>query len=330
MQEFDPKLDQAARIAWMYHVEGAKQDEIARQVGLSRQGVQRALALARGEGLIKIRLDHPVAECMELAQALRARFGIEYCEVAAAMPGGEPLRPIAVTAAAMLESYLGHKDRLTIGIGTGRAMRAMVDELSRIACPQHRLVSRVGVISPDGATNPFDALTWLADKTGARSYQLPAPIMADSRDDREHVEAQRLYSLVAALAAEADVSFIGIGTMDEQAPMRLEGSITLDDVRRLRGRGAVGELTSWILDRDGNIVDDEVNDRVTAVPIVRHPGRPVIGVAGGPAKLDAIAAALRGQWLSGLVTDEHVARALLRRESKDRDSEDRETMRGEG
>lgn len=329
MQELDPKLDQAARIAWMYHVEGAKQDEIAREVGLSRQGVQRALALARGEGLIKIRLDHPVAACMELARALRTRFSLEYCDVAAAMPSGDALRPIAVTAAAKLESYLNRKEPLTLGIGTGRTMRAMIDEISRIACPQHRLVSRVGVISPDGATNPFDAMTWLADKTGARSYQLPAPIMADSPDDREHVEAQRLYRLVAALARRADVSFIGIGTMDEQAPLRLEGCITRDDIIRLRGAGAVGELTGWILDRDGNLIADEVNERVTSVPVKRSPERLLIGVAGGLAKLEAIDAALRGRWLSGLVTDEIVARSLLERSGHDPRGE-RETMRGEG
>ncbi len=311
MRDFDPKLDQAARIAWMYHVEGVTQDQIARQLGLSRQAVQRALALARAEGLVKVRLDHPIAACMGLAGALRERYGLAYCDVAAVMPGSISLRPLAVTAAARLESYLNDSRPLTIGVATGRTLRAMVDETSRINCPQHRLVARVGVMSPVGATNPFEAMTRLADKTGARSYQLPAPIMADSAEDREHIEGQRLYGLIAELARDADVSFIGIGAVDDQAPLRLEGCITQDETRSLRALGAVGEITGWILRRDGGLLESAINERVTSVPLTREHRRPLIGVAGGLPKLEAIRAVVAGGWLSGLATDEEVARALL-------------------
>ncbi|WP_308411083.1 sugar-binding domain-containing protein, partial [Burkholderia pseudomallei] len=41
------------------------------------------------------------------------------------------------------------------------------------------------------------------------------------------------------------------------------------------------------------------------------PSRPTIGFAGGPRKRAAVLAALRGRWLSGLVTDETCARAAL-------------------
>ena len=39
----------------------------------------------------------------------------------------------------------------------------------------------------------------------------------------------------------------------------------------------------------------------------------VIGVAGGPMKVDAILAALRGKYLDVLITDEDTAQALLER-----------------
>ncbi|CAN0516059.1 unnamed protein product, partial [Ectocarpus sp. 12 AP-2014] len=53
MDKFEVKLDQAARAAWMSYVGGMTQDEIACQLGVSRPGVQRLLALARQEGLVK-------------------------------------------------------------------------------------------------------------------------------------------------------------------------------------------------------------------------------------------------------------------------------------
>ena len=69
--------DEAARAGWLYYVGGNTQDQIATKLGVSRQSAQRLVSLAVSEGLIKVRLDHPIANCMELgrapALALRAR-----------------------------------------------------------------------------------------------------------------------------------------------------------------------------------------------------------------------------------------------------------------
>ena len=74
MDKFEVKLDQAARAAWMSYVGGMTQDEIATQLGVSRPGVQRLLALARQEGLVKVHIDHPISTCMALGSTLRERF----------------------------------------------------------------------------------------------------------------------------------------------------------------------------------------------------------------------------------------------------------------
>lgn len=78
MDKFEVKLDQAARAAWMSYVGGMTQDEIANQLGVSRPGVQRLLALARQEGLVKVHIDHPISTCMTLGSVLRDRHGIHY------------------------------------------------------------------------------------------------------------------------------------------------------------------------------------------------------------------------------------------------------------
>lgn len=81
MDKFEVKIDQAARAAWMSYVGGMTQDDIATQLGVSRPGVQRLLALARQEGLVKVHIDHPISTCMALGSALRERFGLAYCDV---------------------------------------------------------------------------------------------------------------------------------------------------------------------------------------------------------------------------------------------------------
>ena len=57
------RRDDAARVAWLYFVAGRTQEEIAVLLDLSRQAVQRLVALAVSEKLIKFRLDHPIASC---------------------------------------------------------------------------------------------------------------------------------------------------------------------------------------------------------------------------------------------------------------------------
>lgn len=55
------KLDEAARAGWMYYVGGKTQDEIAKTLKTSRQSAQRLVALSMSEGLVKVRLEHPIA-----------------------------------------------------------------------------------------------------------------------------------------------------------------------------------------------------------------------------------------------------------------------------
>src|ERR1700690_3439222 len=80
------RLDEAARAGWLYYVAGNTQDEIARKLGISRQTAQRLVSLAIAERLIKGRLAHPIARCMELSSALKQRYDLHYCEVSPSDP----------------------------------------------------------------------------------------------------------------------------------------------------------------------------------------------------------------------------------------------------
>src|SRR5580704_13041294 len=80
------RLDEAARVGWLYYVAGNTQDEIARKLGISRQSAQRLVSLAMSERLIKVRLDHPIARCLELGAALKRRFDLRFCEISPSDP----------------------------------------------------------------------------------------------------------------------------------------------------------------------------------------------------------------------------------------------------
>jgi len=74
----EPSLhDDAARAGWLYYVGGMTQDQIAAELGISRQRAQRLVSRAMAEGLIQVRLNHRIGACLELEASLRDRFGLD-------------------------------------------------------------------------------------------------------------------------------------------------------------------------------------------------------------------------------------------------------------
>ena len=180
------RLDDAARAGWLYYVAGNTQDEIAKKLGVSRQSAQRLVSLAISERLIKVRLDHPIARCMELASLLRQRYDLRYCEVAPSDPASNSSTlGIAQIAAAEMERWLRRTDPVIIGIGTGRTMRAVADQLPQMECPQHRLVGLVGTTKSDGSASFYDVIMRVSDTVRAPLYPMAVPVFARSATERD-------------------------------------------------------------------------------------------------------------------------------------------------
>ncbi|MGZ3218080.1 sugar-binding transcriptional regulator [Paracoccus sp. T5] len=306
------RLDDAARAGWLYYVAGNTQDEIARKMGVSRQTAQRLVAMALSERLVKVRLDHPIGRCMDLAAALRDRFDLITCEVAPSDPEApDLLTGIAIAAAAELERVLKSPDRRIVSLGTGRNLRATVEQLPRMACPQHVVVSRLGNMMEDGSATPYNATIRLAERIGAPHFPYPLPVLARDAQELAAMQQQQAAQNTIRLCAQADLSLVGIGQMDMTAPLHVDGFLGRTEMEELARAGAVGEITSWVYDARGQIIDCAFNRRVASAPLPPAGERPVMAVASGQAKLPAIRAALTGRLINGLITSEATAERLL-------------------
>ena len=302
------KLEQAAKAAWLSHVAGKTQDEIAAVMGVSRQTAQRLVAQAMAEGIVKIRIDHPFAHCMDLAEALRRRWRLAFCEVA---PSDAPEAGVALMLADTIEQWLRRPEPMTMAIGTGRTLRSAIAQLPHIDCPQHRIVSLTGNIAPDGSTAYYNVLFTLSDLVTARSFPMPLPVIAPTVLERQAVNGQPSIQRLMRMSSDAAVAFLGIGTVGAGAPLMLDGFLSQPDLDALVAAGAVGEITGWAYDADGRLIAGLSNDRVASAPIPPRAGTLVIGAAHGLDKLPAIRGALRGGLVSGLITDALTAEALL-------------------
>ncbi|MEM7567239.1 MAG: sugar-binding domain-containing protein, partial [Pseudomonadota bacterium] len=126
-----PRLDDAARAAWLYYVARNTQDEVAAKLSLSRQAVQRLVARAVDEGLVRVRIDHPIADCLALGQQLMETFGLERATVVPSDPEAKSgAVGLAEEGAAEVERWLARPEPLVIGMGTGRTLKAVVDHIA--------------------------------------------------------------------------------------------------------------------------------------------------------------------------------------------------------
>ena len=306
------RLDDAARAGWLYYVAGNTQDEIAHKLNVSRPTAQRLVALALAERLISFRLEHPIAACMELAAALAERYQLDYCEVAPSDPGSDsPVLGVAERGAAFLEQKLKTPEPLVVALGTGRTLRTAVERMATISCPHHRLVSLVGHIAMSGSASFYDVLAHLSNLTRASHYPMPLPVVVPSRSQRDQLMQLEPVTRVLELAAAADITLIGIGQMDESAPLFVDGFISEAELVEMCRMGAVGEVTGWAYNAAGEIISGGFNERLTSVPRVVPAERLVVGAAQGTGKVLPIHAALRGRIINGLITNETTARSLL-------------------
>ncbi len=306
------RLDDAARAGWLYYVAGRTQDEIARVMGISRQGAQRLVSLAVSAGLVRVTVEHPIARCLDLAAALKEAFGLEQAEVVPTDPGSDGgAVGLGEAGAAEIVRWLRRPEPIVLAMGTGRTLKAAVDHLPQVSCPQHRIVSLTGSVGPDGSAAYYNVIFSMAEKVEARHFPMPLPVYVSSSEERMLMHGQPMIAATLKLAEAADVVFVGTGEMDEAAPLFLDGFISRSELSDLRAAGATGEICGWVFDAEGQLVGGEHNQRTASAPIPPRDRAVVIAIAKGRRKLPALRAALKGGLVNGIITDEATAEALL-------------------
>ena len=312
IEKRDRKLDQAAHAAWLYYIAGNTQEEIATKLNVSRQAAQRLVALAVSEKLIKFRIDYPLSHCIALSESLRDKFGLSLCEVVPSPAGeGGAYEGLGICAATHLETYLLAKSPAVFAFSSGRTLRAMVDQIPSMNQPQHKIVSVVGNMAHYGLAGRHEVAMHLSERVGAQAYQLPVPAVAGSVEERDLLQTQKAYVAVKSLANQAKATFVGISQIAWNSPLHADGFIDDKELTELIELGAVGEIAGWAFDSKGKVLQKGTNARVASVPLEQPARKSIIGIAGGIDKANAIRSALAGQLLTGLITDEIAAEAIL-------------------
>ena len=308
----DPESSLAIRAVWLHYAGGLTQAAVAERLGIPSVKAHRLIARAVADGVVKVSIDGDIAECIDLENRLAARYGVESCEVAPDLgEEGLPLRALGLAGAGFLRREIERGEHPVIGLGHGRTLAAAVQHMPRLDAKGVRFVSLLGGLTRNYAANPYDVMHRLAERTAAQAYVMPVPFFANSVEDREVLLEQRGVREVFEMAGRASLKVAGIGTVDRGAQLVSSGMIEAGEIAEVAAAGGVGELLGHFFDAGGRMIATTLSARtLSAAPGDAFSGR-MVAIAGGADKVAAIAAVLQSRRLTGLVTDELTAKALL-------------------
>ncbi|WP_315726254.1 MULTISPECIES: sugar-binding transcriptional regulator [unclassified Bradyrhizobium] len=307
----DGEASLATRAAWLYFAAGLTQSEVADRLNIQSTKAHRLIARASREGMIRVFVEGPVAECVALENALADRYGLDFCRVAPDLGEGDlPLKALALEGASFLRQVLERGDDKIIGVGHGRTLAAVVAQLPQTPARGVQFVSLLGGLTRKFAANPFDVIHRLAERTGAEAYLLPVPVFANSVADRRVLMQQFGIADVFALAQQASLLFVGIGQIHADGFLVSSGMIKPDEVVELKRAGACADLLGHFFNADGELLDLDLSARATSMAASELKKHRIVAIGGGGAKITALRAVLRSGFLNGLIIDEVTAQAL--------------------
>ncbi len=249
---------------------------------------------------------------VDLEQQLIDDYGLKHCEVVADLHQDElPLEALGVAGSKFLHDEIQRKEEMVIGVGYGRTLEATIENLAHSPASHIRFISLMGGLTRKFAANPHEVINRLAERTGAQAFVMPAPFVANSDKDREVLLGQRGIAEAFALAGNCDLMIAGIGNVGHDASLVATDMIEHAEIDTIMRLGGVGELLGHFFNDHGQPVETELSQRILTVPLGQLRNRKIVAVAGGAVKVRAIRAVLQSGLLTGLITDERTARAIV-------------------
>lgn len=303
--------DLKTRIAWLYHVEGMTQDEVAKVVGLNRLRVLRILAGARQDGTVQVRVTTRLSHCVELERRLEGRWNLRRAIV---VPRPQDPSRVGGIIGAELGAYLSQAigPQMTLGLGWGKTLTSGLAAIEPREADGIRVISMLGGLTRVSAVNPSEFAWRVADRLAAECHLLAAPVFAPDPRTREALVMHPGIKEVFDRAKGLDMAIVSVGDLTPQSVFTEYGLLTRDEIASLERTGAVGDILCHFVDAEGEVVEHEVNDRVLAVhPHDLRNARNLVLASGGWQKVAVLRAALRMLRPSVLITDETAAERLV-------------------
>ena len=300
-----------AQMAELYYHQRWTQSAIAERFGLSTMQISRLLREAQQLGVVEFRIHHPLPVDQEPARELQRRFGLKSVLAVRSSRPEQVKADVASAGAHHVVALLEPGSTLAVAWSSTLALLAQALPYQPIEGLQ--VVQMLGALSPSADQyNPYDAFVRIGAQLGARMHPLHAPTVLQSRAARDSLVDDPAVKTVLDLARAADYALCGIGTAGDDSTFYRLGYLSRTELDALRAQGVVGDVLGRFIDGDGRPVPWTHAETLVSLSLDELKRIPqVIAVAAGPSKVQPVLGALRGGYLSHLITDADTVRKLL-------------------
>ncbi len=302
-----------ARVAWMYYVEQRRQNDIADILSIGRVTVVRLLAEARSRNEVQITLSGDLSEITALERELEATFGLEEAVVAPmTVAGDNPIPVISAATGAFLSRTV--KSGMRFGVGWGGTLYGSLPYIHSQSLDDFRVISLLGGIIQARRFNPAEFAWQFAEIFQGEGFLIPAPAIVDSEETRRSLLERCGIDSIFDMAASLDAVLLSVGGLKATTTTFKVGYLNNVERASLKSAGAVGDLLFHFFDKNGDIVDHEINQRVMSVGIDVIRNTPLkIMASGGPEKVLALLGSMKLCAPNVLITDEQTAISMLKK-----------------
>ncbi len=302
-------------IAEMYFIEGKKQSDIARKIGMTRSNVSRLLKEARQLGIVQVNINYPIQENHALAQEIVERFQLNDAKIIWVGHENHLLQQLGSAASILLKNQL--VPGAVVGTTWGTAVSATVDHLvveERI--PNIKVVQLLGALgSRIQGYDGHGIVRRLEEKLDAEGIYMNAPFSVDDPITAEQLMKTQAIKDTLNWGKQADVALLGAGSLElDQCSYYLAGYVSKEEILKIQNTGAIGDVCGRFVNINGEVTANDYQNRLIGISVEDLEKIPIrIGVAGGSSKIDPIIGALRGKLINQLVTDSITAMEVLER-----------------
>ena len=302
-----------SRVAWLYFIGGLTQGEVAKQLGTTRLRVNKALGVAREEGLVRIEIASPFSSTYKLEKQLVDRYSLEGARVGVLPAQSDDYHEAVGTALSYyLNDVLSNKKIQSIGVSWGNTLERSIRNLKSVNRPNLEVVSLMGGLSRGTSINTFGIAASFASRLSAEYHLFAAPLYSESTQSARTLLNTTLLKEQIAKAVNVDIAILVVGDMSEKSLLVREGLPQGITLKELKKAGAIGDILGRFLDKNGKPVDHPINKRAISPPhqCIAEFKHSVLAAA-GTHKVPIVHAVLKAGLIKNFVTDTNTAEKLL-------------------
>lgn len=308
------------QVLTMHFIEEKKQSTIASTLGLSTAKVNRLIKQAKEQGLLEINIRTPFQNLFDLEKQIRESFGTRDAFIIPNSAVEEEAMYQTVGRAAANYLLQNLRDGDTICIASGKGVHSMIHALESRRSYDVQVVPASG----SGFDSHFKDVNYLAshlaDRLGGKAVELHAPYYVDTPKERDFLVSMRQIREVLDIARNAQIAVFGIGSVipDTSSFFNMTKISGKDKENIVVKEKAHGDINGCFFNAQGEPCAIPYAKRKIGLNLEEIAKIPLsIGVSTTQEKVIPICAALNGNYLKTLVTDEETASDVLALKNKE-------------